>query len=566
MAMSKQMKRIFGIDLGTTYSSIAYVDDFGKAVVVPNAENQNVTPSVVFFDGPNIVVGDVAKESAKLYPNDVVSFVKRSMGEPDFLFEHDGKSYRAEEISSFVLRKVAQDAETHLGEKVTDVVITCPAYFGINEREATKIAGEIAGFNVRQIINEPTAAAIAYGSTESSDDKVVLVYDLGGGTFDITMIHIQPDAIEVICTGGDHNLGGKDWDDRVVSTLVEEFRQQTGSKEDILEDPDTCQDLQLSAERSKKILSQREKTPISITHGGERVKVELSREKFDAITNDLMERTVSLTQAMLAEAKKKGYSKFDEFILVGGSTRMPMVISRIKDEFGIEPKMFSPEEAVAKGAAIYGWKLSINDNLIERLQKKIGKKVKINKMEDFAKVDAKHVEEVAREVAAETGYTLPAVKSSMVRVRDVASKSFGVLATNPNNEEVVVNCILRNTAVPVEVTQEFYTAVENQKTVLIRIMESETSEESVPPELSREIGTAILHLPPGLPEDTPVIISFTLNKEGRLQLTAVESSEQRKVEVVIDTLSVIQGEELREAKARAQNLVEIGRASCRERV
>lgn len=553
--MSKQMKRIFGIDLGTTYSSIAYVDDFGKAVVVPNAENQNVTPSVVFFDGPNIVVGDVAKESAKLYPNDVVSFVKRSMGEPDFLFEHDGKSYRAEEISSFVLRKVAQDAETHLGDKVTDVVITCPAYFGINEREATKIAGEIAGFNVRQIINEPTAAAIAYGTTESSDDKVVLVYDLGGGTFDITMIHIQPEAIEVICTGGDHNLGGKDWDDRVVATLVEEFHRQTGSKEDILEDPDTCQDLQLSAERSKKILSQREKTPISITHGGERVKVELSREKFDAITNDLMERTISLTHAMLGEAKKKGYSKFDEFILVGGSVRMPMVISRIKEEFGIEPKMFSPEEAVAKGAAIYGWKLSINDNLIERLQKKIGKKVQINKMEDFAKVDAKHVEEVAREVAAETGYTLPAVKSSMVRVRDVASKSFGVLATNPNNDEVVVNCILRNTAVPVEVTQEFYTAVENQKTVLIRIMESETSEESVPPELSREIGTAILHLPPGLPEDTPVIISFTLNKEGRLHLTAVESSEQRKVEVVIETLSVIQGEELREAKARAQNLV-----------
>ncbi len=551
--MTKQMKRIFGIDLGTTYSSIAYVDDFGKAVVVPNAENQNVTPSVVFFDGPNIVVGDVAKESAKLYPNDVVSFVKRSMGEPDFLFEHDGKSYRAEEISSFVLRKVAQDAEAHLGEKVTDVVITCPAYFGINEREATKIAGEIAGFNVRQIINEPTAAAIAYGSTESSDDKVVLVYDLGGGTFDITMIHIQPDAIEVICTGGDHNLGGKDWDDRIVANLVEEFHAQTGSKEDILEDPDTCQDLQLSAERSKKILSQREKTPISITHGGERVKVELSREKFEAITNDLMERTIALTHDMLSEAKKKGYTRFDEFILVGGSTRMPMVVNRIKEDFGIEPKMFAPEEAVAKGADIYGWKLSINDSLIERLQRKIGKKVQ--KMEDLAKVDARHVEEAAREVAAETGYTLPAVKSSMVKVRDVASKSFGVLATNAQNEEVVVNCILRNTAVPVEVTQEFYTAVENQKTVLIRIMESETSDENVPPDHSREIGTAVLHLPPGLPEDTPVIISFTLNKEGRLHLTAVESSEQRKVEVVIETLSVIQGEELREAKARAQNLV-----------
>ncbi|MFH2097949.1 MAG: Hsp70 family protein, partial [Pseudomonadota bacterium] len=155
--MAENMKRVFGIDLGTTYSSIAYVDEFGKAVVLPNAENERVTPSVVFFDGGSIVVGDVAKESAKLYPNEVVSFVKRSMGEPNFVFEYDKKAYRAEEISSFILRKVAQDAEAKIGEKVTDVVITCPAYFGINEREATRIAGEIAGFNVRQIINEPTA-------------------------------------------------------------------------------------------------------------------------------------------------------------------------------------------------------------------------------------------------------------------------------------------------------------------------------------------------------------------------------------------------------------------------
>ncbi|MEW5737003.1 MAG: Hsp70 family protein [Thermodesulfobacteriota bacterium] len=551
--MSKQMKKIFGIDLGTTYSSIAYVDDFGKAVVIPNAENQNVTPSVVFFDGGNVVVGDVAKESSKLYPNEVVSFVKRSMGEPDFLFEYDGKSYRAEEISAYILRKMGQDAEGHLGEKVTDVVITCPAYFGINEREATKIAGEIAGFNVRQIINEPTAAAIAYGSTETAEDRVVLVFDLGGGTFDITMIHIQPDAIEVICTGGDHNLGGKDWDDRIVGHLVEEFKGQTGIEDDILEDPDTCQELQISAERSKKILSQRDKTPISVTHGGERVKVELSRDKFEEITEDLLERTVVLTQEMLAEAKKKGYDRFDEIILVGGSARMPMVPKRIKQEFGSEPKLFSPEEAVAKGAAIFGWKLSINDGLIDRLSRKTGKKVE--KIEEVQQMDQKHVEEAARELADETGYTLPAVKSSMVRIRDVAAKSFGVLATNPDNEEVVVNCILRNTPVPVETTQEFYTAVENQKTVLIRIMEAETSEEHVPPSHAVEIGTAVLTLPPGLPEDTPVIITFSLNREGRLHITAVESAESRKVEVTIETLSVIAGDDLKEAKERVQSLV-----------
>jgi len=196
--MGNVSKRIFGIDLGTTYSSISYVDEYGKAVIIPNAENERTTPSVVFFDEGSIVVGDVAKESAKLYPNDVVSFVKRSMGEPNFIFVHNAEEYRAEEISAYILKKLAQDAEQFLGEKVTDVVITCPAYFGINEREATRKAGEIAGFNVRQIINEPTAAAIAYGSLDTTDDRVVLVYDLGGGTFDVTMIDIKKDSVEVI--------------------------------------------------------------------------------------------------------------------------------------------------------------------------------------------------------------------------------------------------------------------------------------------------------------------------------------------------------------------------------
>jgi molecular chaperone DnaK len=340
---------------------------------LPNAENQRVTPSVVFFDGDSIVVGEVAKECSKLYPNEVVSFIKRSMGEPDYIFEYKKRAYRPEEISSYILRKLAQDAETSLGEKVTDVVITCPAYFGINEREATRVAGEIAGFSVRQIINEPTAAAIAYGAAEPSEKKVVLVYDLGGGTFDITMIEIRIDSIEVICTGGDHNLGGKDWDDRIVTYLVQEFQKVVGTDEDILEDPDTWQDLQLSAERSKKVLSQRDITPISITHGGERVKVILERQKFEEITQDLLERTIVFTQEMLQEAKAKGYNDFDEIILVGGATRMPQIPRRLKEELGMETKLFDPDEAVAKGAAIYGWKLSLNDGLAKRIAEKASK-------------------------------------------------------------------------------------------------------------------------------------------------------------------------------------------------
>ncbi|MBC2715985.1 MAG: Hsp70 family protein [Desulfobacteraceae bacterium] len=557
--MTEQTKRIFGIDLGTTYSSIAYVDEYGKAVIIPNAENERVTPSVVFFDEDSIVVGDVAKESSKLYPNEVVSFVKRSMGEPNFIFLHNSEEYRAEEISAYVLKKLAQDAEQYLGEKVTDVVVTCPAYFGINEREATRKAGEIAGFNVRHIINEPTAAAIAYGSLDSNDERVVLVYDLGGGTFDITMIDIRKDSVEVICTGGDHNLGGKDWDDRIVAHIVELFQSETGTDEDILDDPDTWQDLQLTSEKAKKILSQRPKTPISVTHGGERVKMIIEREKFEEITEDLLERTIEFTKEMLEEAKNKGYERFDEIILVGGATRMPQIKSRIEDNFSITPKVFDPDESVAKGAAIYGWKLSLNDGLVERLSQKTNKPIKeiddISVMIESKELSAQDFKEAAQEVADETGYTLPSIERSMLKVKNVTSKSFGIVAHTPQDDEIVFNIVLRNTTVPITLKKNFYTAIPDQKTVLIRIMESETSRVEVPPDHAVEIKTAVLNLPPNLPADLPIEITFTLNEEGRLHITAMETSGSLQVDVMVDTASVIQGEELEKAKARSQNLV-----------
>ncbi len=557
--MSDKIKKIFGIDLGTTYSSIAYVDEYGKPVIMPNAENQHLTPSVVFFDEGNIVVGDVAKESAKIYPDEVVSFVKRSMGEPNFLFEYDSKTYRSEEISSYIIKKVVQDAEHNLGEKITDLVITCPAYFGINEREATKKAGEIAGYNVRQIINEPTAAAIAYGTAESSQHKTVLVYDLGGGTFDVTMIDINPDAIEVICTGGDHNLGGKDWDDRIVSFLVDEFQKATKTEDDILDDPDTCQELLLSAEKAKKVLSQRGKTPIAITHGGERVKVELERKKFEELTADLVERTVTFTNEMLEEARKKGYDKFDKIILVGGATRMPCIQKRIEKEFSMKPEIYDPDESVTKGAAIYGWKLALNDGLIQRISENTGAKINtegdIIDLTETVDVTQAQIQEAARQVADETGYTLAAVERSTMKVKNVTSKSFGVVVRNRQNEEIVFNLITRNTSVPVKTKKAFFTGVADQDTVLIRIMENETSETTIPPQNALEIGTAVLDLPDGLPADLPVEITFNLDTGGCLQINAVETSEARAVDVTLDTCAVINGDELEEAKIRCQSLV-----------
>lgn len=552
--MSEELKKIYGIDLGTTYSCISYVDEHGKPVIVPNAENERITPSVVFFDGDNVIVGNEAKANAVLYSNQVVAFVKRAMGDSNFLFEYNGKNFKPEEISSFILRKLVNDAEQNTGEKITDVVITCPAYFGINEREATKIAGDIAGLNVRQIINEPTAAAISYGMAENAEKKVVLVYDLGGGTFDITMIAISPESIEVICTGGDHNLGGKDWDDAVIQYLVAQFREETGIADDILDDPDTCQSLQLAAEKAKKTLSSRDKTRIPIVYSTEKVGIELTREKFDEVTKNLLERTISLTHEMLAEAKKKGYESFDEILMVGGSSRMPQVGERIKQEFSLEPKLFDPDEAVAKGAALYGWKLSINDELIKRIADETGKSVEEIQEAPQEEIPKEVMEKAEQSFADEIGLTLGAVKSSRVTVKNVCSKSFGVVVIDQNDKEFVDNLILKNTTVPVEVSRNYGTHEANQENVNVRIMENEVSEETNPPEMSIEIGNAIMEIPANLPAQSPIKITFKLNEEGRLDITAIEATENREMHAAIETNSILQGEALEEARAKSQSL------------
>jgi molecular chaperone DnaK len=552
--MSEKLTKVYGIDLGTTYSCISYVDEHGKPVIVQNEESERITPSVVFFEGNNVIVGNEAKYNIKIFPEQVVAFVKQSMGSKSFLFEYNDKTYKPEAISSLILRKLVKDAEQNTGEKITDVVITCPAYFGINEREATKIAGKIAGLNVRGIINEPTAAAISYGMAESTGKKVVLVYDLGGGTFDITMIDINPDSIEVICTGGDHDLGGKNWDDAVVQYLADQFQKKTNTDKDILDDMETYQALQLDAEKAKKTLSLRDKAYIRIVYDTEKEGVEITQEKFDEITENLLERTISLTRDMLEEAKKKKYHTFDEILLVGGSVRMPQVARRIKQEFNIEPKVYDPDEAVAKGAALYGLKLSIGEKLFIRLAEETGKPVEEIKKMPLDEISPEIKQKVVREVADGEGFTLKAVECSIREVKNVCSKSFGIIAIR-NGSELVVNLVTKNTTVPVDFTKRFGTVEASQKSVDIRIMENEVNDETLPPENAEEIGNGLLSIPPGLPADSPLDVTFKLNEEGRLDVTAVETTENRVLDITIETDSVLQGQELDNTTTDSQALV-----------
>lgn len=555
------MEKVFGIDLGTTYSCVSYIDDAGKPVVLKNSEGELTTPSVVFFESPtSVVVGTSAKESAKLYPDEVVSYVKRSIGRSGASWHIQNADRTPEEVSSYIVKKIVSDAvdalhaENKLGheESVTDVVITCPAYFGINERESTKRAGEIAGLNVLDIINEPTAAAIAYGIADTSENRVVLVYDLGGGTFDVTMIDIQQNAIKVICTGGDHSLGGKLWDDRIIEYIASEFSRQTGSNADILSDPETFQEMCLSAERAKKMLTAREKAPIAINFKGDRARIELTREKFDALTQDLLERTMLLTKEMLEEAAKKNYKPEDiaEILLVGGSTRMPQVTARIGREFSVPVKIFDPDEAVAKGAAIFAARRSFFAEVVEKAARENG--CTAEQVCGELNAGTTDVRTLARSVDVE-----PALLGADVDIVNVTSRSFGTIAyqnaASGENTEVLYNLIVKNTELPVSETKQFFTVVPDQKSVSIRVLESLTSERFSEPQDGTEIGETILELPEGLPAGSPLEIEFRLTEAGLLELHASETTQGRDILARFETVGSISAAELHEAKKRLED-------------
>jgi len=345
-------RKAVGIDLGTTFSAVAHIDAYGKPQIVPNAESERITPSVILFDGSTVIVGTTAKNNAVAEPEKIVDFVKREMGKPKEQFHREfaGKVYSAEECSALILKKLKLDAEKYLKQPITDAVITVPAYFNDAERTATITAGQLAGFNVLQIINEPTAAALAYGLDKLNEDQTVFVFDLGGGTFDVTIMRIQGQHINMIATNGDHRLGGKDWDDTIVNHKAEEFDRQHG--ENPLLDLQSYQDLHTRALSAKIQLSSRMQSAVVHHHNGKSVKLEITRNEFERRSQHLVEKCKTICEMVMQEANMT-WDDIDKILLVGGMTRMPMVRAMISD-LSAAPTVseVNPDEAVAVGASI----------------------------------------------------------------------------------------------------------------------------------------------------------------------------------------------------------------------
>ena len=549
--MSEEKRVVFGIDLGTTYSCISYVDESENVVVIKNAENDTTTPSVVCYeDGENIVVGETAKSTAMLYPDQTITFVKRSMGKPGVKFNVRGKEYTPEEVSSHILRKLVKDASDATGMEVKDVVITHPAYFGINEKQATKDAGKIAGLNVVSILDEPVAAAYSYGC--QNEDSVILVYDLGGGTFDVTMIDIKTvdgaKSINVVCTGGDAELGGKDWDDAIMMYFASEFESEKGIPADnLLDDVEMRQELMIEAEKAKKQLSSKEKSVTAINFDGEKARIEITREKFNEITEALLERTIMKTKDLLDEAKEKGYTSFDKLLLVGGSTYMPQVAEKIKAEFGIDPQRFDPNESVSKGAALFGHSKAY-EKAVSEVIKEIVPEHNTDNPTDVKQFSLPQQEKIKSELAKQ-GYTLGGV--TVANINTVTSQSFGVKAfvgdASGSMKPMIVNIITKNTTLPANSTQRFGTNENNQDNVLIELFESEVAEELIEVDMGKQIGNAILDLPSGLPANSPIDVTLGLTAEGLLSVTAIEPSSGKSCDISIETTSCMSDEQIEKA-------------------
>jgi len=571
--------KVIGIDLGTTNSVVAVMEG-GEPTVIVNQEGARLTPSVVAIakDGERLV-GQVARRQAVTNPENTVFSIKRFMGRKfeevskeaarvpykvvraengDAWVEVRGKKHSPPEISAMVLQKLKQAAEDYLGQKVADAVITVPAYFNDAQRQATKDAGKIAGLQVERIINEPTAAALAYGLGKSEAEKIA-VYDLGGGTFDVTIIEIKAGNITVVATGGDHHLGGRNWDEAVIIYLAQRWQTETDSLEDPTEAPETLQDLWLKAEKAKWALTARNKTTAVVSHAGKTAKIILTRGKFDELTAGLLDRTVLFTKMTMEEAKLRGYEKFDKILLVGGSTKMPQIEERLEREFRLPIRLFEPDEAVARGAAIYGQKLLLSRQVHARAAEMSGIPVVAESTKEIAQPI---IEQAQQDVAKTMGVTEAALEKLVkTSITNVTSHSFGIVVTveqhTPHQREAIENLMLANDPLPAFRVQTFGILEDDQQVVELQVMEN--TQKALLIELSQdtqavEIGKVILPLPTGLSAGSPIEVTFELDKQGRLHVIGREPNSNTKVEANFETRGGISKEELQVAKARATSI------------
>ena len=488
------MGKIIGIDLGTTNSCVAVMEG-GKPVVIPNAEGMRTTPSVVAFtkNGERLV-GEPAKRQAVTNADRTISSIKRHMG-TDYKVSIDGKEYTPQEISAMILQKLKADAESYLGEKVTEAVITVPAYFNDAQRQATKDAGKIAGLKVERIINEPTAAALAYGLEDESEQKV-MVYDLGGGTFDVSIIDIGDGVIEVLSTNGDTHLGGDDYDDRITKWLVDEFKAAEGV--DLSQDKMALQRLKEAAEKAKKELSSATTTDINLpfitatAEGPKHLDMKLSRAKFEEITADLTERTALPVQNSMKDA---GLSNADlgKVLLVGGSTRMPVAQEKVKQLTGKEPsKNLNPDECVALGAAVQGGKMS-----------------------------------------GEEG-------ASDVLLLDVTPLTLSIETLGG----VATPLIKRNTTIPTRASQVFSTAADNQTAVDIHVVQGEREFARDNKTLGQFRLDGILPAQRGVPQ---IEVTFDIDANGIVNVSAKDKGTGKEQHITITSGSNMSKEDIDKA-------------------
>ncbi len=525
--LPSRLMGVYGIDLGTTNSAIARIDADGRPEVMIGLNGEATVPSVVLFASAfDHLVGEGARRQARLDPEHVCALVKRRMGDTDWRFAAHGQTWSAPAVSALILKSLAADAEFSGGEPVQRAVITVPAYFGDEERRATIQAGTYAGVDVAGVLSEPIAAALSYGfgRLDGSTDvgmpgprETVLVYDLGGGTFDATVIELADRRISVLAVEGDHQLGGADWDERIALYLSQKFCEANPDAEDPLDDSAGSQMLVLAAERAKRELTDAERTDVVIAHDGARAVVPLTRAEVDAMTASLMRRTIDLTRDCLTAASKRGAASVDRLLLVGGSSRMPMVERELRKELGLSGELRDPDLSVARGAALYGEKLEMERLVLADLTTR-GRLRDGADIEDAAPADLD--QSIAR-VAASFGQPVGLVRRMLeIQVDTVVSRGFGVLALDYQYGLAATWLVHRNSTLPVKVRRSFGTVRADQDEIALTIVEQQGQAASARPEDTKVLVEGrIRGIPAGYPEGSEVRVTFEMGFDGVLRVT-----------------------------------------------